>query len=419
MAFETFTGTLTEPASTGNQVITGVGFTPKAVIFWWAVNTGTGFNSVNQNYQMGLGIATGATDEGCAIITSEDAQGTSVCDRRTDNANCIRRQSSSGADNTNADFISFSSDGFTIDWNAVSGSGAALYDFMCLGGDDLTTAKLLSFATPTSTGTQAYTGVGFEPDFMMCVGTWNNSATGNSPASLFAMGAAISTSARFSVSGSGEDAQATSDTDRTLAVDEIIAQGWQGADYIRADLSSMDVDGFTLNYSNVLGDARYGLMLCLQGGQYAVGTETQALSATTKATSGLGFQPTGLMFMHRHLTSSTTTDAHNRLGFGAYDGTNERHFATGDLDAVGTTECYNHRSTTKSLVMADNNTPAVDAEADLSFDSDGFTADWTTADAVARVFGYIAFGSTAVAAGGLPGRSYPRGAMRGNLRGVA
>ena len=44
-------------------------------------------------------------------------------------------------------------------------------------------------------------------------------------------------------------------------------------------------------------------------------------------------------------------------------------------------------------------TPSTNAEADLTtLDSDGFTVNWTTADATAREFYYLLLGSSAAAA---------------------
>jgi hypothetical protein len=53
------------------------------------------------------------------------------------------------------------------------------------------------------------------------------------------------------------------------------------------------------------------------------------------------------------------------------------------------------RTVTDKAIGFSTATSTTDAEADLSsLDSDGFTLDWTTADAVAREFIFTAFGSS-------------------------
>jgi hypothetical protein len=136
--------------------------------------------------------------------------------------------------------------------------------------------------------------------------------------------------------------------------------------------------------------------LALKGGQYFVGNETQKTSTGTKATSGVGFTPTGLFFASYNLTAQSTRQDHNRMSVAAASaaGTEGGTWA-GDTDAVGTASTDQSTSTSKALTLIDSDAPgAVDAEADVdSLDGDGFTLDWTTADAVEREFLFMAMGS--------------------------
>ena len=60
-----------------------------------------------------------------------------------------------------------------------------------------------------------------------------------------------------------------------------------------------------------------------------------------------------------------------------------------------------------ALAWVDATTPSKTAEGAVdSLDSDGFTIDWTTASGTAPIFGYIAFGSDAVAPSGATGHYY-------------
>lgn len=95
----------------------------------------------------------------------------------------------------------------------------------------------------------------------------------------------------------------------------------------------------------------------------------------------------------------TTTGSivdHARGCFGATTGASSNVCQwTGDQDAgAGATIANTIMSANKCLIMATEGTsatPTTQAEAALSsFDNDGFTLDWTTADSTARVFGYAA-----------------------------
>ena len=85
-------GTLTSPTSTGSQAITGVGFQPKAIIFFYNFTTADG-NAVNS--YMGQGVVTGVSDRWALGIYAEDGNRRSSRYFKTDM--CIGLPVSTGA----------------------------------------------------------------------------------------------------------------------------------------------------------------------------------------------------------------------------------------------------------------------------------------------------------------------------------
>jgi hypothetical protein len=161
----------------------------------------------------------------------------------------------------------------------------------------------------------------------------------------------------------------------------------------------MDSDGFTINQTVAAGVNSLVPYIAIKGGQWKVGTDTQKTSTGTKATTGVGFQPSGLILGSVCDTQTAGSAANARWSFGATDGTRSVATWTGDSDNVADAITNTIMSSTKAIVLATEGTsasPTTNAEAAISsLDSDGFTLNWSTADATARVFGYVAFGSNA------------------------
>lgn len=417
MAFDSFAGTFAAKSTTGSQAITGVGFQPKVILFWVCKSATSASNVVD--FHVSCGAATSSTNEGVVSGSSDDAVGTSNAFRRTSTSAVIQIiGASSDVRDGVADMTSLDSDGFTLNWSDAAG-GSPIVNYLALGGADLTDVDVSKIDSKATTGNQAYTHLSFQPDCIMMMGIGQNTTIATHGSSTFGFGAAISATERFSMAVASSDNKATTETSRALKAGECIdITTGAGASWIRADMVSMDATGFTLNW-DVVTTARYFICVSLKGGQYAIGTETQKTSTGTKATTGVGFQPTGLLFASVAAVNSASIVAHSHFMLGAGSGATERCYsASADKDAVGTTEADSRVHSAKCMGMMTAGTPTLDAEADLdSIDADGFTLDWTTADATAREFKYIAFGSDAVAGG--TGKSNPlSGPLGGPLAGA-
>src|SRR5512139_3927354 len=71
------------------QAVTGVGFTPKIVLFWWGGSTGTGDSVAGGDIRYGFGAATSTSSRFAVTCISLDALATSDASRYSVSDACI------------------------------------------------------------------------------------------------------------------------------------------------------------------------------------------------------------------------------------------------------------------------------------------------------------------------------------------
>ena len=378
-------GSITVPTGTGNQGYTGVGFQPKAILFWGNRHSTDGAVVSAASFTPFFGMAVSSTSR-VAITEADDfAGGANTADDAT---KCVKHLSGATTDFA-ADFVSFDSDGFTLNWTTGNAT-AYVVNYFALGGSQLTDVFIKQVTSATATGNQASTGVGFRPDAILFAGA-NDGAL-----DAISIGMAKSATARGTTTISFNGA--TSGLYQRTSSCYASMNG--SAVHTEADFVSMDSDGFTLNWTTANATTHTVYALCLKGGNYFVGSFAQKTSTGNQGYTGVGFQPVGIFHHARGFAAGTTPDTTfgMRWLMGAASGASERaatYYGSG-ADPVGElirTKCY--------TVRADDATPTLLAAADLvSFDSDGFTLNYSTADAVAREVIYMAFGSAAEGGGG-------------------
>lgn len=390
--------TLLAASSTGNQSFVGVGFQPKVVIFWITGQTAHGTSTGLM--RLSFGWVTGSSEQGCITYASDSGEGTSVVkqDHRSDRC-IIVRGSLSGNIIGEASFVSFDANGFTINWiDAISG---AIVHFVAIGGDDLTNAKVGKFSKKTSTGNQSTTGVGFKPDVILMTGVTATTEDTASAHMGFFLGTAKSAASRWCTGGFAKDGAGTSNTGRFQRTNRCILQTDEdGAVVSEADFVSMDTDGFTINYSTADANAYGYFYLALKGGAYKVGSFSGATSTGNKSVFGVGFQPEMEISASfcAALSGSVIDDYFMNLGIGLTS-TDRRTVWNSDEDAQNTTDSSRAISNTKIFRTFTVGTASINAEADfVSQDADGFTWNWSTADAIAREILYLAIGNAIDAA---------------------
>ena len=127
---------------------------------------------------------------------------------------------------------------------------------------------------------------------------------------------------------------------------------------------------------------------------YMVHMVTFKAPGAAQVIAGTGFQPGALLVAGVQNTVQANPQAQNYFGLGASDGLSEGSSAVLDRNNVATTNARGIDKTGKVFMKVNNYTPKIDAEAKLSsLDSDGFTLNWTTNDAVATQMLYLALGT--------------------------
>lgn len=391
------TGQLAGGTTTGNLATTNPGLQPKALIAWNGLQTSNGAVADTQ-FSFGFGDTTATRRN--AGYNSDDNLATSDADRWFRNGDIIRNYIAGSTTSTlAASLTSLDPTGFTLNWGDVTVT-SALYNYMAIGGQDIVATKVGDFTTATSGATQAITGVGFQPDIVFLIGNLQASSNVSNNNNNYSIGVMTPTG-QWAVGQRTLSAAATMNTARTFVTNRAFSllSSATNTEFHGMSFASMDSDGFTLNIDTQGALGFFVGYLAIKGGQWKVGSETQKTSTGTKATTGVGFTPVGAMFAGA-CDTTTGPDDHARLFFGATTGSSQNSAQwTGDQDNIPDSIANTIMSNTKCIVMATEATsasPTTNAEAALSsFDSDGFTLNWSTADANARNFGYVAFAGNA------------------------
>jgi hypothetical protein len=377
-----------------NQAITGVGFQPQAIIFFWTRQTATGLASA---VHAGYGFTTGTTNERGIAIASDDGAGTSNTGRRQSQQRMIILLSSGSPSlAAQAELNSMDPDGFTVRWT-TNDARADIIHYIAIGGPGVTDALAGTFTAVSGAGSQSITGLGFRPSFLMTISIDSTTYDSGVSVGKAALGFASGPTARGTVSVTLEDGQGTSDTWVRQRNDRFISELTDsGGDDMLADLTSFDADGFTINKSTA--DATDIHYLALAGPQFNVGAFNKVTGAApaSQSVTGVGFEPIALLLASKDLATSTSIVSEGRISFGATDGTTQGATWFHDDDGLGITDANMRTSTSRTAVHG--SASSLNAEAAFtSFDPDGFTLNWNPNNAVAEEVLYVAIGNSTAA----------------------
>lgn len=384
------TGVFVANTATGNQAITGLGFTPKALRLF-AVPVTSDAEAAPGNFAVGM---TDFTNSRCIAVAVDDNVATS--NSATDASTNLLKLLLTGTPTTDAiaSIVSADADGFTINWSDAPSSAWQIH-YEAWGGTDITNVEVGTWAPGSGTGNKAKTGMAFKPDVVILA--CSEVASGSS-----AVSANMGISA-FS-GASQEYAFVIGSTDARTAT--VVARYWHkavslllqasGTAELDATCVSLDSAGWTLNFATHVATTYAIYYMAIKGGKWKVGSDTAPAGTGTKQTSGIGYQPIGVSFFgNLQPTQSAITSGQDIVSVGGSYGVN-----TSRAVAATYTNAINQRSAggyAAKALHCDSGTATTLAEADMSaWDSDSFTLNWTTnAGSVAREFGYIAFGSSA------------------------
>jgi hypothetical protein len=389
-------GTITAPASTGNQSYTGLGFQPTCVIFWATAQTASGYVAGAQ-FSIGwlAGNGTGGHAQG---IASSDNVSPCDCARNPVNTNCINLINAASGSLLAAAGVSWDADGFTLNWtNTTSGY---IVHYLAFGPTMISNSYATAIQPRIGTGNQNITGVGFQGDVVFAIGAKTLINVADGSASMLHLGAVASATQLGCIAFRENDGQNPTLPKTLVRTDAVISHMSGGySQEGLADFGSWGSDGFSLDWTGTAPDSSTHF-LCLvmkhaTGADIWVGSDTTKTSTGTKAKTGVGFQPKALMLFGQPAAGDNTAPTQNDsgVGIGASDGTTQgfAHYAVKESASPTDTDSR----TVTSAIYAIEEVPGsstTTSEATLSsFDADGFTLNYGTADATARTIIAIAF----------------------------
>lgn len=392
-------GTFTKESATSStpQVITGVGFQPKALILFTTGQSAEGFNDV---YNFAMGFSDGI-DSRSIGIRSDDNLATSNTGRAFGTKILTILSSGTPKVGSVAELSSFDNDGFTLNW-VQNNQESSIIHYIALGSDNLT-AKVGSFAAHTVSGYQEVSNIGFEPDLVMFMHSHAKAEEGNAKNAYMSYGFARSCTEVGTVAVASKDNSSVTHTSRWQRSDRVIIalKPFSGMVDAQASLVSMEPSGFTIDWHDAPANPDQVYYLALKGGNFHVGVFNQPTLGGLQTIDGVDFEPKGLI-----LTSFGAPalkggiKPRNVMSLGAADASNnpsEGAVLVGDRDDV--TDSITARSTSTTEVIRIGlekivgGSSLIQAEARLeSFNSDGFTLDWTKVDTKPRQLIFVALG---------------------------
>lgn len=326
-------GSFTKQNGLGNQVITGVGFRPKAVLFYWTRHTAvppavSPFAPQNSRNNLGVGFASGPANVGAVSVTARDRRNSSDDGRMRSATYPIIFLTGGGGGGqptvvARAQLASLDADGFTINWTTNTDANPYIVHYVALGGD-ITNAMASTFNLTTAAGNQAVAGLGFRPDFVMFLWSFteavDTTGVGNTEIGVgFAAGpasrAAMVYSGRDAI-GSNLDKRWWQRTDSAILLFDPAPVGpplTPSQDAI-ADFVSMDADGFTVNKSDPPAAATPIFFLALRGGRHSVGAFNQATVVGNQSIAGVGFKPEQLFMASFNLSATNVISSLGEIG---------------------------------------------------------------------------------------------------------
>ena len=378
----------------GTQQVTGVGFTPKAVIFYWTRQIASGFSA---DINAGMGFATGQSNQSAVSVTMLDNKNRSDQGRHYSVSNCIILLSGGGPPNllASASFVSFDADGFTLNWTD-SDTNQYLIHYIAFGGD--IQAKAGNFNLTNTTGNQNITGVGFQPDFVLFNWSfWNpgDNYDTNLSRSAFGIGMAKSSTEQAAIvqagadnTGNNLDKRWQQRTDNCIL---LLSTANPPAQDALASFVSMNADGFIINKSDAPANNTPIFYLAIKGGMHKVGAFNQPTTNVSQNITGIGFKGDTAMFVSWNIPANNdplptvenppaSQQPGVSVGFASANSQSSVWYQDRNKDP---SDANMYNITGKAISLAYGQ--ILTGQATLnSFTNDGFQLNWTNCDGTQR-----------------------------------
>jgi hypothetical protein len=385
-------GHTTAPGSATTLAVSGLGFTPVAVIFWLtertSVTTGAdgdatiayGFSDGTNEYGAGT-----AVDDGGGLTFRGYASASAAIHMRQANGTLLQE----------ATVLSFDAGGFTLSF--TTSTAAVIIHYLAIGGVGVS-AKVGTIASPGSATTVESSSLGFQPVGLFFAGAVPGALPLDTTSAGGFFGAASATGTAEIVSATwGKINSGSTDPAQSLMFDtKAVSQDTVMNNDEHFTVSALGSDTFTLNFSTSSNTMNYGFLALAGVNMYVTHDESPAATGAD-AITGAGFQPTGALLFGTGSTSAFGTDDTGGSEFaigGVDDEGNEGYIVqqnkAGSPADGNMVVDHDTGSVIGFVDVAGTGAHAVVDEASLtSFDADGMTLNWDTADANTRLMAIV------------------------------
>lgn len=402
-------GIMNAPTATGLKTFEGVGFRPQVLILW---SGGPGAIANGMRLTMGWAAESRGTSC-CSLVSLPGVPATQAQRVRLTQEIASTRilwlwQETAGYD-MDVRFSAFTANGFTLNWVAAPSATAPIH---WLAFADIPNFHIGQFFSPASGLTQSITEPGFRPGLVLFNSTYASIPYGGQ----FMLGAATATRQAFS---------AMWETD---AISPTMTRKWQRFDFAigmlgaaneavtaRAGSVALTATGFDVTWTGALPDQRKFNYLAFGGSGFALVSDSSPTTSTTRARTGIGFRPRGLLLVSTGAVDDglSTGDAQLSVGAAGTGGAMMGGPGIGSTDAIQGTYAHavfglmqDNVTTTGTITLQlpsiglwVGTSALAQYAAVASFDADGYTLAWANnSDPVSRQFWALAFGDAVPAA---------------------
>jgi len=336
------------------------------------------------------------TAQFCMAFQMEDGNASPAQRRQGRSDACVSLLDDAGAQEFTASFNGLVKDGIQLNFTAASSPNIPVITVLLIGGPDFR-VKAITGLTPNVIGTLVRSDVDFEADDILWMSTQDLAAEFKTPAetaadTILSLGLCHNDNAgvvtmrsnnifgKFPGAGSSDNAQAVSD----LFV--MLGMVTTGATTNRVALEAFTNKGFTIRETNAAGAEMPFAAFCMRWGSRTKSLVSNFDSPPTTANQVITtpqFKPQALLMLPsiQQAFSTSVTDTFVfafAMGLMTKPGSDEFSNSWSCEDAV--TPSNNETQDFTRVIRLDSSTAAARFSADIfSFDTLGFTIDWTTA----------------------------------------
>lgn len=386
--------------STGLQTV-NLSIDPKIVIFLGTVPTA---NGVSDNMLMSFGAGISSSSRFCGGVTDEDNVDPTDVSKVTRNVRiCDMLFPGSTSADYQIDLDSLGTGKFIIDIENKP-DVASRMGFWAIGGDDLTDVTIIDFVGNGSSGDQIVTGLPAKPDALLFFNTNQDVQSGDVNDAVFSLGMAISPTERAYITNSMKNNRLgpikalttrNQGTDRCIQLVED-----DGVEVDKADLKSMNSNGFTITWDN--GNTERFRCIAFTGGQYKIKTFTARTSTGNFSETGVGFKAGGGLFASWARVASAAQQDNAWMSLGVVTDTDKRFILGGNSEHDIIPSNSRQWTDDTKLYQAYNLSGGLRGAIDfVSWNSDGYTLNQTKEETtLVQIIAFL-IGDAAAPAGNL------------------